>query len=108
MALIDRTSASTMQQHARGPAVTIDIGELVLTGFPAAQRHHIGDAVQAELTRLIAERGFALHPDLRTSSETIDAGAFTIAAHATSAVQIGRRIAGSVYAQLTDTRAKAR
>ena len=37
--------------------IEIHIEELVLQGFTAADRYAIGDAVSAELARLIAEQG---------------------------------------------------
>jgi hypothetical protein len=39
--------------------IVIEIDELVLHGFPAADRHRIADAVQAELTRIVGERGLS-------------------------------------------------
>ena len=42
------------------PNVVLHIGELVLHGFDPADRHRIGDAVQNELARLLAERGLSM------------------------------------------------
>lgn len=37
--------------------VTLSIDELVLRGFPPIDRHRVGDALAAELTRLLGEGG---------------------------------------------------
>jgi hypothetical protein len=37
--------------------IVIEIDELVLHGFPPGDRYRIGEAVQAELARIFAERG---------------------------------------------------
>jgi hypothetical protein len=37
--------------------IVIEIDELVLHGFQPGDRHAIGDAVQTELARIVAERG---------------------------------------------------
>ena len=36
--------------------IVIEIDELVLHGFPPGERHRIGEAVQAELARIVGER----------------------------------------------------
>jgi hypothetical protein len=76
--------------------IEVEIGELVLTGFPPEQRHRIGDAVRGELERLLAERG---SPDsLRGggAAERVDAGPVRLPAGASAGLS-GRRIAGAVY-----------
>jgi hypothetical protein len=93
MALNDRS--------ARG--ITVDIGELVLHGFPAAQRHHIGDAVLVELERLFAERGLPMESEIHSSRDHVDGGAFRVAARGASPAVIGQHIATAVYASLTAT-----
>ena len=40
-----------------GVRVVVDVGELVLHGFPPADRYAVGDAVRAELTRLVTDGG---------------------------------------------------
>ena len=37
--------------------IVIEIDELVLHGFPPGERYRIGEAVQAELVRILGERG---------------------------------------------------
>ncbi len=37
--------------------IVIEIDELVLHGFPPGDRYRIGEAVQAELARILGERG---------------------------------------------------
>ena len=51
----------------RKPNIELHIGELVLHGFQPADRHRIGDAVQAELSRLVTERSIDVHAAARLS-----------------------------------------
>jgi hypothetical protein len=96
----DGAGAMTQGAHAERPDVRVDIGELVLTGFPTAQRHNIGDAVQAELTRLIAERGMPPRFSRLANSDRIDGGAFRVPRRNASAALVGQRIAAVVYRSL--------
>ena len=43
--------------RSQHPSVQLQIGELVLHGFAPAERYRIAAAVEAELSRLIAENG---------------------------------------------------
>jgi len=58
--------------------ILIEIDELVLHGFPPGDRYRIGEAVQAELVRILGERGL---PGARTegAATRLDGGAFNIA-----------------------------
>lgn len=78
-------------------AVEVHIEELVLHGFPPADRIAIGNAVQVELGRLIAERGLAATPAF---AHRLNSGTFRVAAGA-SAGGIGRQVAQSVYDRLS-------
>lgn len=88
----------------RGPAeIVLHVEELVLEGFPARDRWRIAAAVEAELTRLVAEGG--LPPGLLTGAGTInviDADGFA-PGPADRPEAIGTQVAGAVYAGLGQT-----
>jgi hypothetical protein len=67
----------------------------VLHGFPAQGRHAVGDAVQAELVRLLNTK----LPEFVTSarsSDAIDGGMFKVTSQ-TKPNAIGKLIANAVY-----------
>ena len=76
--------------------IVIEIDELVLHGFPTADRYRIGEAVQAELTRIFAERGLPGTSLQGVTAARLDGGSFNIAAemHATA---VGAGVAGAVH-----------
>ncbi len=84
------------------PSVEIHIEELVLHGFPANDRFHIGAAIEQELSILIAQQGI---PGLRTmpsNLDRLDAGSFQLAANAKPQT-VGQHVAQRVYRQLSPT-----
>jgi hypothetical protein len=77
-------------------AITLHIQELVLHGFPVQGRHAVGDAVQAELTRMLSSTGL---PDFVASvgeTDAIDGGSFHVAPQAKPNA-VGSLIAKAVY-----------
>lgn len=83
--------------------VTIEIDELVLHGFAAGDRYRIGEAVQAELARLIAERGLpeAANPNgPGVEVARLDGGAFAVPPGAPAAA-VAAGIAAAVYRSMT-------
>jgi hypothetical protein len=58
--------------------IVVEIDEIVLHGFPPGERQRIGEAVQAELARILGERGL---PGAWSASSAgrLDAGAFPVA-----------------------------
>lgn len=103
MALTSERDTAAMAAHQAPPAqpaIRVTIGELVLNGFPAAQRRQIGDAVQAELTRLISERGLPAGSGELSNNDRLDGGAFRVPGLNASATLVGRRIAAAVYHSL--------
>jgi hypothetical protein len=81
-------------------AVELHIEELVLHGFPAADRFGIADAVQQELARLVAEQGMPsvmAHP---VNVDRLDAGAIQVAAGARPRI-IGTQLAEKLHQQFT-------
>ena len=78
------------------PDVRVHIEELVLDGFAPRDRYRIGEAVERELARVLAERG--VPPSLLADSAhaRLDGGAFALAP-GLAPEAIGDRIAQSVY-----------
>jgi hypothetical protein len=58
--------------------IEVEIGELVLHGFPAGERYRIAESLAAELGRLIGERGapegITSREEVRTAKLNIRAG----------------------------------
>ncbi len=83
----------------RRPSVEWRIEELVLHGFSPGDRYRIGEAVERELTRLLAEQG--VPPSLNELGEVdrLDGGEFKIAT-GTQAETIGVQVARALYSRL--------
>lgn len=83
--------------------IELHIEELVLAGFPAAQRYAIGDALERELSRLIADRGLPSAMVPGGEIARLDAGDFAVApgAHGNA---IGAQVARAVYRGLEPPR----
>lgn len=79
--------------------ITIEIDELVLHGFPAADRHAIAGALEQELARLLAERGLPTGLADGSELELAPAGRFTLAPNARSAT-VGASAAEAVHQAL--------
>ena len=80
--------------------VELHIEELVLHGFAPGDRHHIGEAVERELARLLAEQG-ALHLfGGNVELERMDAGEFNLRPN-TKSEMIGAQVAQAVYERMT-------
>lgn len=94
------SQAAHITNHDARPSIELHIGELVLDGFPAIDRAHLGALVQRELTRLFAERG--VPPSLTQGGEIprIDGGSLP-AASGLSTQAIGTEIAAAVYRGLS-------
>jgi hypothetical protein len=83
------------------PQIEIQIEELVLHGFAPSDRASIGEAVQRELTRLVAEQGLAsLNHDVEIAR--VNGGAFDVKPGARSET-MGVQIAQSVFQGLNPT-----
>ncbi|HYP21340.1 MAG TPA: hypothetical protein VEY08_14810 [Chloroflexia bacterium] len=81
------------------PNIELDIEELVLHGFAAADQHLIGAAVKSELARLFAERGVPTLLARGGEAPHLDAGLFQVAPSATPTA-IGAQVAQAVYGGL--------
>ena len=82
------------------PVYELHIEELVLHGFAPADRHTVADAVQAELTRLLAAEALdaataASLPRTRSHAH-VDAGSFRVGARGASAA-LGAQVAGAIH-----------
>ena len=74
------------------------IDELVLHGFDPRQRHAIGDAVEAELARLLGENDLAA--EFTASTIEAEKAVMTTLAQGAGASVVGRAIARSVLSAL--------
>jgi hypothetical protein len=74
----------------------LEIEELVLDGFPAAQKDRIARAVHGELERLFAEKG--VPPSLEAGGDVarLDGGSFEAAPNS-SPESIGAQVALALY-----------
>jgi hypothetical protein len=81
------------------PNIEIDIEELVLHGFAPSDRTSIGEAVQRELTRLLAEQGLA-SMNHNVEMARVNGGAFDVRLDSKSET-IGAQIARNVYRGLS-------
>ena len=81
------------------PAIELHIERLVLTGFGAADGTPIGAALQLELARLLAAEGLDGLSGARRQVERVDAG--TVPFSPATPQALGRRVAGSVHAELS-------
>lgn len=83
------------------PNIEIQVEELILHGFAPGDRASIGEAVQSELTRLIAEQGLAsLNHNVEIAR--VNGGAFDVKPGARSETT-GAQIAQSVFKGLNPT-----
>ncbi len=79
--------------------VEVHIEELVLHGFPRADRRRIAAALQRELTRLISEQGVPRHVESGVETARLDGGSFEAPASGSPAI-VGARVARAVYGGL--------
>jgi hypothetical protein len=79
--------------------IELHIEELVLHGFSPGDRYRIGEAVEQELTRLLADRGVPQSLERGGEVASVDAGAFEVAAGSRADV-VGGQVAKAVYGGL--------
>jgi hypothetical protein len=86
------------EQAAANPAQLTDlrIGQLLVEGLQAADRHVFGDSLQTELTRLLAERAEPLRLGQSAAVEKLSLGTVSPTGGA-GAANIGRQVAETVY-----------
>ena len=79
--------------------IELHIEELVLHGFSPGDRYQIGEAVEQELTRLLADRGVPQSLAEGGEIASVDGGAFEVAAGSRAEV-VGAQVAEVVYGGL--------
>ena len=79
--------------------IELNIEELVLHGFSPGDRYGIGEAVERELTRLLADRGVPESLERGGEIANMDGGAFEVAP-GSRAEAIGAQVARAVYGGL--------
>jgi hypothetical protein len=81
--------------------VHIHINELVLSGFGHLNRRQLTEAIRAELTRLITQRG--LPPPLNAAGyiDRLDGGSFQVKDKA-GALSIGTDLARTLYGRIKE------
>jgi len=81
------------------PNIELHIEELILRGFRNEDRYRITAAVEAELSRLLAEQGITTPLEASLERSRIDGGTFKVA-HDTPVEAVGTHIARNVYGGL--------
>jgi len=76
--------------------IEVNIEELVLHGFSPVDRYRIGEAMQQELARLLAEGGIPLGLAKGGDVDRLDGGEFMIRLDS-KAKSIGEQMAGKIY-----------
>ena len=78
------------------PNIKLHIEKLILDGFEPGDQYKIAQAVEGELTLLLAEQG--VPPSLAQGGDVahLDGGSFTIVSGA-SAGEVGTQVARTVY-----------
>lgn len=76
--------------------IELHIEELVLHGFAPGDRQSIGEAVQQELTRLIAARGLPASLMQRGEVARLSGGSFNVVPGAPAGA-IGAQVAQAIY-----------
>jgi len=79
--------------------IELNIEELVLHGFVPGDRHRIGEAVEQELTRLLADRGVPQSLERGGEIGHVDGGTFDVAQGSRPQV-VGAKVAKAVYGGL--------
>lgn len=75
--------------------IEIHIERLILEGFAARDRYAIGDAVSAEITRILMEQGIPASWQQDISIPRLDAGSFTMS-KSNAVNTVGNQIAQAV------------
>ena len=79
--------------------IELHIEELVLHGFSPSDRHRIGEAVEQELTRLVADRGVPQSLERGRKIANMDGSAFEVTQGSRAQV-VGAQVAKAVYGGL--------
>ena len=82
--------------HRPSSVVELHIEQLVLHGFPPGERYGIAEAVERELTRLLAEQGVPAGLEQAGAVARLDGGSSAVIPDAQPEA-LGRQIAQAVY-----------
>jgi len=82
-----------------GEKIELNIEELVLHGFAPGDRYRIGEAVEQELTRMLADRGVPKSMEGDREVASVDGGAIEVAT-GSRAETVGMQVARAVYGGL--------
>lgn len=82
------------QNSAGRASIELHVEELVLHGFPASDRHRLGDAVEQELLRLLTEHGMVARED--STAQRVAAAAIRIS-EPLHGDTVGAQIAASIF-----------
>jgi hypothetical protein len=95
-------AASLRKLSATPRAIEVQIDELVLRGFPRADRYAIGEALSQEIQRLLADAG--KQPFLRQSTDrpVLDVGRVALAPNADPAA-VGAQVGQAIHTSLNQT-----
>lgn len=93
-----RKSQDERAKRGRAAAVEVHIEELLLHGFDPCDRFSIGDAVEQELTRLLAEQDGWTLPDCAREIERVNGRTFKVAPGGPAGV--GTEVARAVHGAL--------
>ena len=77
--------------------IEIHINELVLHGFPAADRYRIVSETENHLAALLAERGLPGRLERDSDIPSLPGGRFEGGASVLPAGEVGKRIAQAIY-----------
>ena len=77
------------------PSIELRIEELILHGFRQEDRYRIGEAIQIELSRLLAEGGLPSSMTRGAEYPLLTAGSLQLSPNSDAKI-IGRRIAGTL------------
>lgn len=94
----ERRAANIQKMKQKISSVEVQIGELVLHGFPAADRYAIGDALSQELSQLVTNaEPYSCDRDIHIPIHR--AGEISIVSNAKPAM-VGAKVAQAVHAGL--------
>ncbi len=79
--------------------IELNIDELVLHGFAPGDRYSIGEAVERELTRMLADRGVPQSLEGGREVTSVNGGAIKVAT-GSRAEAVGAQVAKAVYGGL--------
>jgi hypothetical protein len=98
--IVQNASENSLAERQFHPNIDLQIDELTVRGVRACDRDQLGNAVQGELTALLAAQGLSEHlrADAVFGHSPSQAVMFTTS---TSPSQTGQRIAQSVYRSIT-------